>query len=451
MINKSCLQNLRVSENHRFLVQEDGKPFFYLGDTAWELFHRLNRVEAERYFNNRAQKGFNVVQAAILGELDGLHDLQVCQHAPLKNDDPTQPNELYFEHVDWMVNKANELGIYIGMLPTWGDKWNIQNGIGPEIFTPENARKYGSWLGRRYRYSAVIWILGGDRPVETEAHRAIISEMAAGLREGDGGLHLITFHPPNGDQSGSTNFFPDEPWLDFHMRQNGHAGNFFVYDRTHADYNRTPVKPVIDGEPLYEDHPINFRAGENGFSVAADVRRALYWNVFRGAFGHTYGHHSVWQMAAPHLKPLRSYLMPWHEALDQPGASQMQHGRRLMESRPFLTRIPDDSIIVQHKIPAAIPGAGERRFVATCDIDGTYAMAYFPISRECRVRMNCIKGSKVTAWWFNPRTGTPSRIGEFSNTGEQEFCPPDKGELLDWVLVLDDATQQYPPPGRSIQ
>ena len=38
---------LKVSENKRFLVTADGKPFFYLGDTAWELFHRLNLVFRE--------------------------------------------------------------------------------------------------------------------------------------------------------------------------------------------------------------------------------------------------------------------------------------------------------------------------------------------------------------------------------------------------------------------
>ncbi|WP_395821362.1 DUF4038 domain-containing protein [Archangium minus] len=40
------LPKLRVSSNSRYLVKEDGSPFFYLGDTAWELFHRLNRSEA---------------------------------------------------------------------------------------------------------------------------------------------------------------------------------------------------------------------------------------------------------------------------------------------------------------------------------------------------------------------------------------------------------------------
>jgi len=61
--------------------------------------------------------------------------------------------------------------------------------------------------------------------------------------------------------------------------------------------------------------------------------------------------------------------------------------------------------------------------------------------------MSAIKGSRVHAWWFNPRDGHAASIGTFSNIGEREFTPPDPGEMLDWVLVLDDEARHYPPPG----
>ena len=195
------LPRLRVSENTRFLVTADGRPFFWLGDTAWELFHRLTREEAERYLRNRAERRFTVIQAVALAELDGLDDPNPYGERPLIDHDPTRPNERYFQHVDWIVAKANALGLYVGLLPTWGDKWNKKWGVGPEIFTPENAATYGEWLGRRYRDAGIVWILGGDRPVETDAHRAIIAAMARGLRAGDGGAHLITFHPTGGQSS----------------------------------------------------------------------------------------------------------------------------------------------------------------------------------------------------------------------------------------------------------
>jgi hypothetical protein len=441
-------RKLKVSDNKHFLVFDDGTPFFYLGDTAWELFHRLSKSDAEKYLENRRSKGFTVIQAVALAELDGLNTPNAEGEKPLIDNDPTKPNEKYFAHVDWVVKKAEEKGIFIGLLPSWGDKWNKSTwGMGPEIFTPENARIYGKYLGNRYKNSPnIIWIMGGDRPVETDLHRQIISQMAMGLRDGDGGAHLISFHPTGG--SGSSKNFQNDPWLDFNMRQNGHSLSYTErYHSTLDDYNLTPVKPVLDAEPIYEDHPINFNPDQNGHSVAADVRRPLYWDLFSGACGHTYGHHSVWQMYATDKEPINRPLMPWFEAIDQSGAAQMIYGRLLMESRPFLTRIPDNSIIVTSTVPTSVPGAGAYQFVATRDQDGTYAMVYVPVGRKFSVRMDVIQGKEVNSWWFNPRNGSAKLIGKFANTGTKEFISPEPGESTDWILVIDDASKKYPAPG----
>jgi hypothetical protein len=443
---------LKISDNKRFLVTEDGKPFFYLGDTAWELFHRLNREEADRYLSDRAAKGFTVIQAVAIAELDGHSVPNPYGHLPLVDLDPARPavkdgkNNDYWDHVDDIVDKANSLGLTVGFLPTWGRYWHDPVKDGKPLFTKENAGVYGKWLGERYKDKGIIWILGGDRTVENEAQKEMIRAMARGLRAGDGGSHLVTFHPRGG--SGSAEIFHGEDWLDFNMRQNGHVIEFSGhYDKTAADFARAPAKPVLDGEPIYEDHPVSFRPKELGHSVAADVRRPLYWDLFQGACGHTYGHHSVWQMYAPDRDPTNGPLMPWYEAIDQHGAAQMQHGRRLIESRPYLSRVPDDSVIVPSSVPTSIPGAGTRRFVATRDAEGTYAMVYAPVGRTFAVKVDAIKGGKVKAWWFNPRTGKATAIGEFPNSGTREFTPPDNGEELDWVLVLDDAAKNYPPPG----
>ena len=443
---------LKISDNRHFLVYEDGKPFFYLGDTAWELFHRSTREEADLYLNQRAQKLFTVIQAVALGEFEGTTVKNAYGFLPLIEQDPARPDVRdgfdndYWDHVDYVVKKAQSLGMFVGFLPTWGDKWNKKWGKGPEIFNPQNAEVYGEWLGRRYKDNAVIWILGGDRPVESDGHRAIIEAMARGLRNGDGGRHLITFHPTGG--RGSAEDFHAAAWLDFNMRQNGHEQNYQPrYAMTFADYNRKPFKPVLDGEPLYEDHPVSFKAKENGYSVAADVRRPLYWDLFGGACGHTYGHHSVWQMWGPGREPVNNPLLQWTEAINQPGACQMQYGRRLIESRPYLARIPDDSIIVPTTAQTSVPGAGLKRMVATRDSGGSYAMVYTPVGRAFKVRMNVITGPLIVAWWFNPRSGVAVKIGEFDNKGEQTFVPPDKGEMLDWVLVLDDAAKKFAPPG----
>ena len=443
---------LRVSDNQRFIVTADGKPFFWLADTGWELFHRLGREDADRYIEKRASQGFTVIQAVAIAEFDGHTVPNAYGHLALTDLDPAKPavkdgpDNDYWDHVDYIVNRANSCGQYVGFLPTWGRFWHDKVKNEKPLFNRENAKLYGEWLGKRYRNSGLIWILGGDRGIDDDEQKEIIRAMARGLRAGDGGTHLITFHPPGG--SGSSRWFHNDDWLDFNMRQNGHVVEFTGrYDQTRTDFNLTPVKPVLDGEPIYEDHPVSFNAKNFGHSIAADVRRALYWDLFSGACGHTYGNHSVWQMWQPGRSPINSPLLPWTEALDQPGAGQMRHARRLLESRPFLTRIPDDSVIVETDVKTAIPGAGTRRFVATRDSAGTYAMVYAPVGRVFKVRMDKITGGTVKTWWFNPRTGVATEIGEFDSKGELEFIPPDSGELLDWVLVLDDATKVYPPPG----
>ncbi len=439
-------------ESQRFLTYDDGRPFFYLGDTAWELFHRLTLEEARHYLDNRAAKNFTVIQAVALAEFDGLHTPNAYGHTPLLNDDPTQPDEKpgpnndYWDHVDAIIDEAEKRGLFIGLLPTWGDKWNLARwGKGPVIFTPENAGLYGEWLGRRYKDKPIIWIVGGDRPIENDTHRAIIDAMARGLRRGDGGAHLITFHPPGGQ--GSSTWFHAADWLDFNMRQNGHEVNFPRYARIRADYDLTPVKPVLDGEPVYEDHPISFAAPEHGHSLSADVRRAAYWDLFSGAFGHTYGHHSVWQFASPERETVNMPPLPWREAIDQPGAAQMQHARHLLESRPFFTRIPDDTLIVPEKAPTSVPGAGRYRFVATRDESGSWAAIYAPVGRPFTVRTAALSGKSLNVWWFNPRTGESVSAGRIEKRNTHRFTPPDPGETLDWILVLDDASKNFPAPG----
>ena len=446
------LPQLKVSDNHRFLVQADGQPFFYLGDTTWELFHRLNREEAIKLFENRAALKFNVLQSVAIAELEGHTDPNPYGFLPFVDLDVTKPavkdgpQNDYWDHVDFIMTEANQRGLYVGFLPTWGRFWHDTNQNRKPLFTVANAEVYGEWLGKRYQAAGLIWILGGDRSVDNDEQKEITRAMARGLRKGDGGAHLMTFHPPGGN--GSSTWFHDDDWLDFNMRQNGHVAEFTGrYDTTRQDYDRLPIKPVLDGEPIYEDHPVSFDAKKLGHSIAADVRRPLYWNLFSGACGHTYGHHSVWQMWSPGKGPINNPLMPWFEAINQPGATQMQYGRALLESRPFLTRVPDPEVLVANPIPTAMPGAGRYHFAATRDANGSYAMVYAPVGRSFKVRMDKITGAKVKAWWFNPRDGKASVIGTFENQGAREFTPPDRGEMLDWVLVLDDSAKNYPPPG----
>ncbi len=430
----------RVSDNHRFLMR-DGKSFFWLGDTAWELFHALNREEADKYLKRRAEQGFTVIQAVALAELDGLNTPNPYGDKPLLNNDPTTPNEAYFKHVDYIIDKAAEVGLTIALLPTWGDKVEkMQWGKGPEIFNPENARVYGKYVGNRYKNRKnIIWVLGGDRNPKNDTQIKIWREMAAGITEAVGGKDnaLISYHPqPN--EKGSGEWFYQDDWFDFNMFQTGHCRDQAVYDKIMASYNRTPIKPVMDSEPIYEDHPVCFNVKDLGTSNAYDVRKSAYLDLFAGAHGHTYGCHDIWQMYRPDHEGVNGPHLYWYDALELPGANQMVYVRRLMESRSMLDRLPDQSLIVENNLVAA------ERIQATRGKD--YLFIYSAAGKPFTVNLGKISGGTVKGYWYDPRKGETKEISSFPNKGQQKFSPPTTNYGQDWVLMLDDSAKNYSKP-----
>ena len=443
------LPKLSVSENGHDLQTSDGQPFFYQGDTAWELFHRLTREEADLYLRDRAEKGYNVIQAVALAELEGIDTENAYGHLPLINRNPAQPatkdgeQNDYWDNVDYIISRANSLGLYVGLLPTWGRWWRDEN----PIFNEQNADAYGRWIAERYSRYNIIWILGGDRNPDSEELKNIIDAMARGILSVDK-EHLITFHP-TGWQTSSL-WFHNHEWLDFNGRQSGHTQRYNSNQQIASDFNRSPSKPIIELEPLYEDHPLEFKPDEDGHSNAWDVRRGLYWSVFYGSAGVTYGHHSVWQMydIKKGREPINRPMMAWHEAIHQPAADQVQYLKQLMLSRPYFSRIPTEEFIIASDVESAMPGAGRYRFVATIDSEGSYAMVYAPISRPFAVRGQMLKAEKIVAWWFSPRTAQTIKIGTLRNQPSLTFTPPSNGEAEDWVLVLDDAAKHYPAPSK---
>ncbi len=424
---------LRVAANKRYLEFDDGTAFFYLADTAWELFHRLSLTEAQHYLDNRAAKGFTVIQAVALAQLGGLDVPNANGDIPLSNNDPSKPNERYFRHVDEIVDYTEALGMFIGLLPTWGSHWKLaeQNNA---IFNPENAFSYGHFLGERYRNKAIIWILGGDQDIENEQEAAIIEAMALGIKEGDKGRNLITFHPRGPGRSAE--MLHNAAWLDFNMSQSSHAAHdhdngLFV----EHDYALEPAKPTLDGEPRYETMPVGFYnkdyARHDRFDDY-DVRQAAYWALMAGACGHTYGHNCIWQMwSAKHDSIIWAHI-PWYESLDHAGAFQMGHLRRLFESRAFQDLLPAPDMLLD------APSHGGAKVRALVAKDGSFAFIYSPRGEAFTVDRRVLKATRVKGSWFDPRYGCSYDIHTGSNASFQTFAPPSSGRGNDWVLIMED-------------
>jgi len=440
---------LQVTRDGHYLQYEDGTPFFWLGDTGWELFHRLKKEEIENYLENRKLKGFNVIQAVILAEFDGLRKPDRYGNVPLMDMDPNKPNEKYFAFVDWTVKLAEEKGMFMGLLPTWGDKVALLWGTGPVIFNETNAYSYGLFLGKRYKtFANIIWILGGDRPPknDTADWRPIWRAMANGIKTGTDGKAILSYHISGGEHSTSYDLH-NEDWLDINMMQSGHGGGHDVpvWNWIERDWNLSPRKPTLDSEPNYEDHPVNPWPkwdSANGYFRDYDVRKQTYRSVFAGACGVTYGHHSVWQFYSPGEEKINHADRYWTEAVDRPGAFQVGYLKKLIESRSVTGRIPDQSIITE--------GQGEKEeYIASFrDVENKYCMLYLPVGKKISVNLSFLPAMQIRVWWFNPRTGKSGNPVVLKKEATMSFTPPSTGIENDWVLVIDNAETKFSEPGK---
>ena len=443
-------RRLAVSENGRYFVDGDGRPFFYLADTAWTLFKRLTLAEVDHYFGNRAAKGFTVIQAYVLRGLD-VRNLD--GELPLIDHDPTRLNEAFFRNIDTIVERAGRFGLTMGLVATMGA--HVQHVPGRSekyakseaIFNTKNAFTFGELLGARYKDRDVIWYLGGDHNPSADTID-IWDAMAAGLKTGSAHRRLLSYHVTGG--ASSSTLLHERDWLDFNAPQSGHRSAEPTYEYISKDYALEPVKPTLDMEPRYEDmldgvwYP-RLVSNPSGRIGARQVREAAYWAMLAGAAGQGYGHNSVWTMHDGIEQDPKDYSFPlclprahWLAALDSPGAFAMGYMRKLLELRPWYSLLPDQTLIVTGQ------GQGEDHVQAACAEDGSFALAYLPFGHVVVVKTSRITGSVVKAQWFNPRDGSFTQAGKHANRDIREFVPPSMGDDNDWVLVLEDASKDLP-------
>ena len=438
---------LAVAPNRHVLQDQDGRPFFWLGDTAWLLLSKLDRADTLRYLDDRHGKGFTVLQVMVL---HGTNEQTVAGVPALVDGKPekpyvdTKPGEYgYWQHLDWVVDQAGQRDMFLALVPSWGSL--VKKGD----VNARNIAAYATFLAHRYRDKRnIVWIVGGDTPGDQNS--AVWKTMGATLKKEDPG-HLITFHPFGRTQSSA--WFHNEAWLDFNMFQSGHqryeqdtkSPHRYGEDNwryVREDYARQPAKPVLDGEPSYENIPQGLHDPAEPYWTDRDARRYAYWSVFAGAFGHTYGNNAIMQFYRRGDGAAYGARNYWYEAMNDPGAGQMQFLKRLILSRPFFERVPDQSVI------AGENGARYEYVIATRG--DSYCFAYTYTGRPFEVRLGALSGDRVKAWWYSPRDGSSQTIGEFPNTGTRRFTPPGTpGPGNDWVLVLDDAAKSFAAPGST--
>jgi hypothetical protein len=394
---------VKVSPNGRYFVDQKGEPVFWLGTTQWQLFRDNTPEQAAAILANVKDKGFAFVQVMLLGVGDGTRP-SAKGDKPWTSYDPLTPNEAYFRGVDTVIESARRNNVNISMT-LYHQRWR-------SLITAKNGRAWAKWLAGRYKdVPTIVWSM---TPEARQEFVPVLRELAAGLREGDGGTHIITFKPDPAPYSSS--FIHDEKWLAFDSMQTWSSVNL-IYPMVTKDYGLKPVKPVLMAEGAYE------AGSEYGFDVTPLwVRRQAYYSYLCG--GHfTYGHNDSWRM-----------LPTWKKALDAPGAVQMGVLRKVfLDRKEWWRLVPDQSILA-----SGGNTKGDVLNLAARHEDGKWIMVYLGAKAAFSVRMDKLTAARqAKALWIDPKTGASAPAGSFPATGVRAFSTPDGWE--DALLVLEPA------------
>jgi hypothetical protein len=393
---------VKVSANGRYFVDQKNDPVFWLGTTQWQIFREYTLEEVRTILDKTKERGFVFVQAMLMGVGDGTKT-NVYGQKPWINNDPLTPNEAYFQNVDAVIRAARERHLIISV--------TLYHQRYRKYITVDNARSWAKWLAQRYQAMPnIVWSM---TPEAQPDFVPVLRELAAGLREGDGGTHPITFKPDPAPYSSS--FIHGESWLDFDSMQTWKSVELIYPIVTH-DYNLKPVKPVLMAEGAYE------AGSEYGFDVTPLwIRRQAYYSYLAGAH-HTYGHNDSWRV-----------LPTWKQALDAPGAVQLGILKKVfLDRKEWWKLVPDQTILASDGNTN-----GTVLNLAARHEAGKWVMVYLGSKASFSINLEKIRAvDTAKAFWIDPRSGNTVSIGSFQNAGAKSFSTPDGWE--DAVLIVEE-------------
>lgn len=422
---------LRVSDNQKYLCNGE-QPFFWLGDTAWMLFQQLDLEEAYVYLRNRKEKGYTVIQSVF------VHSRPQGGDGGWKQIEKDVSDPAYWDHCDKVIKIAEDLGLYMALLPAWGKV------VASGTLNESNVEQYVEYLAGRYQNRPnIIWLVGGDvrGSVSLETFWAEGRTLKRLMPE-----KLVGYHPFG--RTSSSLWFHEEEWLDFNMFQSGHRRydqaslgawddnaekeGFFGEDNwkyVDRDHSYPVMKPTVDGEPSYEWVLQGLHDYSQPYWREWDVRRYAYWSVFQGAMGHTYGDAAIFQFYKnPRVIGGCGARYVWQDSVHHVGSEHMKHLKELMESVDYQSGRPAEELLLS--------GQKEKYHRISVFAGDGFLFAYDYLGEAFTVSLKQFAGKKVAAYWFDPVSGVYSYFADLTGKESAKVKPSSRfTEDNDWVLV----------------
>lgn len=427
---------LRVStdlgaEGH--YITRKGEAIFLLGDTVWPLAVRFDDEQINAYLDDTHSRGFNVVglfSTTVWAAYDEYGKNRFGD-SPYRNSNPWQLNVGYWDRYAYVISQARARGMYVYFCVGHPLRHNAQFNA---LDTARKAYDYGRALGEFFREHnrSIIWSPGTDQNPELinlDRVDDLVEGIADGVngashRDGDADFSTtsMSYHVSGGHST--VDFFHDKPWLDFNGFQ-----TWRDYDQTvelaTRQYRKRPVKPGIEHEPAYEGD-LSHKDGE--LKTGWHSRFQAYWSLFSGSCGHINGTTGIWDLGTRHWGT-------YGAGLEAEGRNDMQWVRKLIESVPLDSRVPEQSLIASD---ANDPDKDKDYICAARGADRDYAFVYSTRGDPFTLDMTMLGGEEARARWYDPRTGEYREIAVFATRDRRELDPPGEPEPgNDWVLVLD--------------
>jgi len=415
---------LKASANHRYLVDQNGQPFFIDGDAAWSLIAHLSDGDKDTYLANRQAHGVNMVIVNLIEHLYATNaPKDVYGNAPFTGKTFTTPNDAYFQHADYAINDAASKGIVVLLDPLYlgsncdNEGWCTE----VEAASTSDMQSWGQYVGNRYKNdNNIVWVIGGDMDPSTV--KTQVSAFVQGLTSVDS-RHLITAHNAHDEMAVSP--WVGASWLTLNAIYTYNPN----YEQGQNAWNVSPTLPFFQIESTYENEHS---------STQQQLRAEHYWAVLSGGGGYIAGNCPIWGFGDGLLGNFcPSAGLNWQGWLNSPGAANMQRIAGLFTSVAWWNLVPDWSHAV---VTSGYGTYGSTNYVtAERSSDGSLVVAYLPVAGTVGVNMAQLSGA-VTAEWYDPTSGTYTSISgsPFTNTGTRQFTTPGNNAAgdADWVLLL---------------